>query len=67
MRNDKIIYLITGIEDVFTKKTEKCINQKRRVLKPFDNIKSYVISNDKIEFIPKGIPPFAPPPSKIDE
>jgi hypothetical protein len=66
MKNDKMIYLITGTEDVFTKKTEESINKKRKVLNPFENIKSYVISNNKIEFIPKGIPPFAPPPSKID-
>jgi hypothetical protein len=67
VKDGKKIFLITGIEDFFKKKTENNEGKKFEKNTPFFSIKSYIISNNTIENIPKGIPPFAPPPSKIDE
>jgi hypothetical protein len=62
IKNDKKIYIITGIEELFKVNTEHW--SKKQEKKPFySKMKSYVISKDRIECIPNGIPPFAPPPS----
>jgi hypothetical protein len=63
----KKIYLITGIEDFFRKGIEKNNEKQLEKKSPFSNIKSYIIERDKIEFVPHGIPPFAPPPSLMME
>jgi len=42
---------------------EESIRTAKRATSPFLKIKSYVIERNKVEFIPGGIPPFAPPPS----
>jgi hypothetical protein len=62
VKNDRRVYLITGIEDLF-KVDFSHWKETKQEKKPYSKIKSYVISKDRIELIPKGIPPFAPPPS----
>jgi hypothetical protein len=67
IRNDRKIYLVTGVEDFLKKESGKITNKGNDETSPFSKIKSYVIERNKIEFIPKGIPPFAPPPAQPDK
>jgi hypothetical protein len=62
IRDNKKIYLITGSEDLFKRESEIIDSKHNNIGPPFSKMKSYVIDNNKIEFIPHGIPPFAPPP-----
>jgi hypothetical protein len=63
IRNNRKIYLVTGVEDLFKKESGKSDDKEEDKASPFLKIKSYVIERNKVEFIPGGIPPFAPPPS----
>jgi hypothetical protein len=65
IKDEKKIYIITGIEDFFKKGVEQDKNVKERSIEaPVSIIKSYLVHQNNINYIPNGIPPFAPPPSQ---
>ena len=67
IRNNRKVFLVTGAEYLFKKKSERIANKGDYVTSPFNKIKSYVLEKNKIEFIPQGIPLFAPPALPLPE
>ena len=62
LKNNKKIYLLTGIERLFDIKTDYHIETDSYADKYYAT-ESYVLYKDELKYFPEGIPLYAPPPN----